>query len=96
MKQNNSQIKNLLTKLASGYEYTETSEEYVPDKESGDFVLAKRKVTSHYVAPDLNAIKMLADYASGGDYHTMSDQELLRLKDQLIEKLLKGGDCEIK
>ena len=97
MKQNNSQIKKLLTKLASGYEYTETTEEFLPDKETGDFVLAKRKITSHYVAPDLNAIKMLAELMrdSEVDYQNMSDQELLNLKKRLIEELTKGGDDAI-
>ena len=97
MKQNNSQIKKLLTKLASGFEYTETSEEYIPDKETGDFVLSKRKITSHFVSPDLNAIKMLAELgADNQDYQNMTDDELISLKNQLVEKLIKGGEYEFK
>lgn len=96
MKQSNSQIKKLLTKLATGYEYQEVAEEFVPEKDSEAFVLVKRKITSHYVTPDLNAIKMLLTLTNENqmDFQTMSDEDLLKLKEELIANLAKGEKNE--
>ena len=96
MKQSNSQVKKLLTKLATGFEYQEVAEEFVPEKETGGFVLVKRKITSHYVMPDINAIKMLLNLTNVDqtDFQTMSDEELLNLKKQLIADLAKGEKNE--
>lgn len=96
MKQNNSQIKKALIKLASGYEYTETTEEYVPDEENNCYVLSKRKVSSHHVAPDIAAIKLLLSLdQSKEDLSAMSDEELLDLRKKLLEEI-GGKIVEIK
>lgn len=98
MKQSNLQIKKLLTKLATGFEYQEVAEEYVPDKEASRFVLVKRKITSHFVSPDLNAIKMLLSLTNNTqpDLQTMTDEELLNLKAELVAQISKGGNDETK
>lgn len=91
MKQNNSQIQRALMKIACGYEYTETTEEYVPNSEDNSCMLSKRKVTSHYVAPDLSAIKLLMNATqTNNDLSSLSDDELLLMKNKLINEI--GGD----
>lgn len=54
--------------------------------------LVKKKVTTHYVQPDMVAIKILFDEVQkkdGDETHDMSDDELIKLKNKLIEELTK-------
>lgn len=87
-------IKEILLKLAEGFDYTETVEEYAPSKEDGSMELVKRKITTHYVVPDMLAIKMLV---SDGEQNSstisqMTDLELIELKEKLAKELLGGED----
>lgn len=60
-------------------------------KNSKKMTLIKKKVSSHHVPPDLTAIKMLLDYFvvkdDSKDYSTLSDKELEKLKNSLIDQL---------
>lgn len=62
------------------------------DSFNQNFVLVKKKVTSHHVPPDLTALKLLLDnFLSSGDEENdlskMSDQQLNALRKELIKKL---------
>ena len=52
-------IKKTLYKKAKGFVLEEISEEYV--QEDDNLKLAKRKITTKEVAPDINAIKVLIE-----------------------------------
>ena len=47
--------------------------------------VVKKKVTRHYIPPDLTALKMLTSEKHDDDYIKLSDAEL----DELLQKLLK-------
>ncbi len=92
-------LKEILTKLANGFTYTETIEEYTPEKDSNDssdLVLVKKKVTTHYVPPDMLAIKMLMenDQEKIDNLSSMTDEELVALKNKLIKDIIGGEKCE--
>ena len=63
------------------------------DESSKNLVLLKKKVTTHYVPPDLTAVKMLFENfgqevrTSDDLIESMSDEELLKLKSELIAEL---------
>lgn len=97
MKPTKKLLKEILLKLANGFTYTETIEEYAPDKTQTtgeDLVLIKRKITTHYVAPDMLAIKMLFenDQQKVNSLSSMTDEELVALKNKLIKQLVGGGE----
>lgn len=93
------QIQETLLKLANGFNYTETTEEYAPEKcqNKEDFcselTIVKKKITTHYVPPDMLAIKMLLenDGQKVDSLSNMTDEELVKLKNKLIKELV-GGD----
>lgn len=90
-------LKEILTKLANGFTYTETIEEYAPEKDSdnrSNLVLVKKKITTHYVPPDMLAIKMLMedDKEKIDNLSNMTDEELVSLKNKLIKEIMGGGD----
>ena len=106
-KDNIKNLKDVLLKLAQGFSYTETTEEFVPTKDSGQIgmqelevkseeqaglKLSKKKIVTHYVPPDMLAIKMLLQYESGDDtqYSQMTDEQLLELKNKLLGQLMEG------
>ena len=63
-------------------------EEYASS--DNELKLNKRKVTKKYVPPDLSAIKMVMDTIDQkvlGDYQTMTKEELVREKIQLLSQL---------
>jgi len=54
-------------------------------------ILVKKKVTTHYIPPDMSAIKMLLENF-GQEVGTsvidnMSDEELLKMRDEIVENL---------
>ncbi len=84
-------LKSLLKK-AVGYNVSEVSEEYVVDNE-GVEQLSKRKITKKYIPPDLTALKTYLELTEGeNDYENMSDEELLKIKKELIEELKIEGN----
>lgn len=57
-----------------------------------NLTLVKKKVATHFVSPDMHAIKILLEIftekVSDNSVETMSDEELLSLKNKLIGELL--------
>ena len=57
-----------------------------------NLVLVKRKITTHYIPPDMLAVKILfetlKEKVSENDLDNMSDEELLNLKDKLLGELI--------
>lgn len=81
------EIRKAMIKRAVGYDTEETVEEY---SGSGDEVtMVRKKVTKKNVPPDISAAKLLLE-ESGGDYSTMTDEQLAAEKQRLIELLKKG------
>lgn len=96
MKKTEKVLQQILLKMANGFTYTETTEEYVPQKneQNGESLsLAKRKISTHYVPPDMLAIKILLenDKEKITKLSAMSDEELVELKKKLISDFM-GGD----
>jgi len=56
-----------------------------------NLVLVKKKVSNHYVPPDITAIKILFEIfdekVNEGDIESMTDDELIKLKKQLLEEI---------
>ena len=56
-----------------------------------NLALLKKKVTTHYIPPDLLAVKMLVEIfgekVNNDDLSNLSDQELEKLKNEIIQKL---------
>ena len=56
-----------------------------------DDSFSKKKITTHFVPPDISAIKMLLEIygkaMKSSEVSSMSDAELLQLKDQLIKEI---------
>ena len=57
-----------------------------------NLVMVKKKITKHYIPPDMLAIKILfeniKETVNDDDLNNISDEELLKLKDKLIGELL--------
>lgn len=64
------------------------------DGDRKEDVVVKRKITTHYVPPDMLAIKML--FENFGEkvkgYEDMSDEEILLIKNQLLKELQENED----
>ena len=62
------------------------------DKKNENLTLVKKKVATHFISPDIHAVKILLEIFSekvGDDLiENMSDEELLKLKNDLIGELL--------
>lgn len=62
-------------------------------KLKGKMELVKKKVTTHHEPPDLSAIKMLLELFETSEnkeeLSSCTNEQLMRLKDQLIEELKK-------
>ena len=83
-------LRSALIKKALGYDYKEVVEEYVSGEE-GEVKLAKKKVTTKNVPPDITALKMLLD-EQHADLESMSDEELSAEKMRLIGLLKQLKD----
>lgn len=64
------------------------------EREETGLILSKKKVTTHFVPPDMLAIKILLEnfgekVSSAYDIENMTDEELIKFKDQLLENLEK-------
>ena len=86
-----------LEKLANGFKNTEMIEDYALDAETGELKLLKRRITTKFVPPDLDAYKML--YGQN-NFEKLSDEELEKEKTRLIKSLIQsekeGGNEVIK
>ena len=59
-------------------------------RESEGLVLIKKKVTSHYIPPDMLAIKILLEIfgkEAVSDFEKMTDEELFKFKKKILEEL---------
>lgn len=56
-----------------------------------NLVLVKKKITKHYIPPDMLAVKILfetlKEKVNNDDLNNLSDEELLKLKDKLLGEL---------
>lgn len=93
MKDIDEKIKKAIIKKATGYQVSETVEEY-QDTDEG-LVLTKKKVTKKHVPPDTQAVKILLELTDEKDLKTMTDQELESEKQRLL-KILKEFENENK
>jgi hypothetical protein len=75
-------LEQALIKKALGYDATEIVEEYVGDND-GDIKLAKKKVTTKNVPPDLTALKILLS-ENQLEVEKMSDEQLEQEKIRLL------------
>ena len=54
--------------------------------------MVKKKITKHYIPPDMLAIKILfetiKEKVNDDDLNNISDEELIKLKNKLTEELL--------
>ncbi len=80
------EILNSLLKRAKGYNYSEVQEEYsVVD--GAEPVLVKRKVLEKYCPPDSAALKTYLELNPDSSLSEMSDLELEREKQRLLDEL---------
>ena len=88
------EIRDALYKRAVGFESDEIIEEYSCD-ENGNPVLAKRKITKKFNAPDISALKFLLEKndVDESEYENMTDEQLLKEKNRLLQ-LLKEKENE--
>ncbi len=60
-------------------------------KENQSLVLVKRKITTHYIPPDMLAVKILfetiKEKVNEDDLNKLSDEDLIKLKDKLLGEL---------
>ena len=60
-------------------------------KNTHNLILVKKKITKHYIPPDMLAVKILfetlKEKVNDDDINNLSDEELLKLKDKLIGEL---------
>ncbi len=88
--QENEKLAKSLLKKAMGYTVNEVVEEYV--QEEDEMKLVKKKITTKHIPPDINAARELLDRCFVDDeLKELTDEELLALESELIEKL-KGGE----
>ena len=83
-----------LIKKAVGLSVDEVIEEYAQDEETKDLKLVKKKVTKKQLPPDIQAVRALMEinnYAESDTYTKMTDEELYKERDKLIEILKKEG-----
>lgn len=80
-----------LLKVALGYQIAEVTEEYT--ETNGELKLVKRKKTKKDVPPDLKAVQMLLGGIGEGGLSALSDEELEKEKQRLLEqlKVKEGG-----
>jgi len=84
-KDKNQLLRDALFRRATGYEATETVEEYTEC--DGEIRLLKKRVSTKNVPPDVTAVKMLMDEQTV-DLTEMTDAQLMAEKQRLL-KLLK-------
>ena len=92
--QNISMFDNFVTGQAQNKESNVTlkSSNGKEENEAQTLTLVKKKITKHYIPPDMLAIKILFEInkekVNENDLNEMSDEELIKLKDKLLGELL--------
>ncbi|NCB48248.1 MAG: hypothetical protein EOM55_01265 [Clostridia bacterium] len=72
--------------LAKGCILKEKTEDFVTDLE-GNISLKNRKIVRKQLAPDLQAIKVLMDLKIHEDFEEMTDEQLQKEKERLLEEI---------
>lgn len=88
------QIEKALIKVALGFQLSEVTEEYA--EVDGELKLTKRKKTKKDVPPDLKAVQMLLCEGNTDGYQAMSDEELEKERQRLIDELFAQEKGEKK
>lgn len=69
-----------------------SNEESKKPSDTENLVMVKKKITKHYIPPDMLAIKFLfetiKETVNDDDLKNISNEELLKLKDKLIGELI--------
>lgn len=81
-----------LLKAALGCRVAEVTEEYA--EVDGQLKLLKRKRVEKDVPPDVKAMQLLLAAGGGDSYADMTDEELEKEKEKLLEKLKAKKDPE--
>ncbi len=99
MAEKEEKLEDALLKVALGYQIAEVTEEYA--EVDGTLKLTRKKKTKKDIPPDLKAVQMLLS-VDGGEYSSLSDEELEKEKKRLLGELKKGeetskegGRCEM-
>ena len=87
MKEKQERLGEALLKVALGFQVAEVTEEFA--EVDGELKLTKRRRTKKDVPPDLKAVQMLLA-ENDCDYLSMSDEELFREKERLLEELKRA------
>ena len=91
-------IKKALLKKAVGYSTKEEIVEFTRD-DAGAEVVSKRKVSKKHIPPDISALRLLIEHFYSNkfqDVQTMSDEELQREREKIIELLKEEERNAIK
>lgn len=91
-KNKETQINEALLKVALGFQVAEVTEEYA--EVDGAMKLTKRKRIKKDVPPDLKAVQLLLAEAGGTGYSVMSDEELERERERLLESVREQAKQE--
>lgn len=84
----------VLTNSNNSYDTIKSSNEnqQIPDKNNENLTLIKKKVSTHFISPDMLAIKILFEIygkeMNENNLNKLSDSELLNLKNKLTEELI--------
>jgi len=69
-----------------------SNEESKKQSDTENLIMVKKKITKHYIPPDMLAIKILfetiKETVNDDDLKDISNEELLKLKDKLLGELL--------
>lgn len=78
-------LEKALMDKALGFTAKEVVEEY--GFSGDDFVLQKRKTSTKSYPPDLSALQMLLEREGDNEFYNMTDEELEKEKQKLLNKL---------
>lgn len=85
-----------IPKHKSNVNFNQLSLPELSNEKKENFTVSKKKVTKHYVPPDMLAIKMLLE--NNGQkmnaLENMTDEELLSLRNSLIKEILNDEQAE--
>lgn len=85
----NKKLESALMKVALGFSVEEVTEEFADV--DGQLKLLKRKRTKKQVPPDLKAVQLLLG-EEGGEYSSLSDEDLEKEKQRLLALLKENND----
>jgi len=88
--ENKNELLKALLKRALGFEVEEVAEEFVRSSFDGELVLMKRKVSKHFVQPEVNAMKILlslTDELPLEELEKLTAEELGARREALLKQL---------